>query len=438
MGIESTHPHYEKFKAQWQRCRDTYEGEDAVKFRKESYLPKLGKQDDTQYTAYLTRATYYNSMHRTVKGLVGAVLRLEPIIEAPTIMENLFKDITNTGVSLNDFIEGVLTEQLLMGRQGVLIDHDGERPYLTGYTTEQLTNWLDGRIVLAETYRNSNPNDKYESTYETQYRELVIENNRFIVYIWREVEGKWVIVDEITPVNKGITFDEIPFVAVSQDGSNLVPETPPLLSLADMNLSHFRTSADLEHGRHFTALPTPYVTGVDEDSELTIGSGTAWILPDVQSKAGYLEFTGQGLKALEVAMEEKRSMMAALGAQLLEGQKNGVEAAETVRLRQNAEASTLVSAVKSVETAVQQALTKMAEWMGVTDSITVELNTDFVDAKLPAIEMTALMQAWQSGGISHETFLWNLQRGEVLPPEMTIEDERDRIDGQLGIIESGE
>ena len=40
------------------------------------------------------------------------------------------------------------------------------------------------------------------------------------------------------------------------------------------------------------------------------------------------------------------------------------------------------------------------------------------------------MSAWQSGGISHETFLHNMKKGEILPNEISIEDERDRIDLQ--------
>jgi len=159
------------------------------------------------------------------------------------------------------------------------------------------------------------------------------------------------------------------------------------------------------------------------------------VLPNEQSKVGYLEFSGQGLKALEVAMDEKRSMMASLGAQLLQAQKSGVEATDTVRLRQNAEASTLVSTVKSVEQAIQTALQVMAEWEGITGDISLKLNTDFVDTKINAQDMTSLMGAWQSGAISHETFLYNMKRGEILAPDVSIEDERDRIDVQAGDLE---
>jgi len=127
--------------------------------------------------------------------------------------------------------------------------------------------------------------------------------------------------------------------------------------------------------------------------------------------------------------------MASLGAQLLQSQKSGVEASDTVRLRQNAEASTLVSTVKTVERAIESALQVMAEWDGITGDISVKLNTDFVDTKINAQDMTSLMGAWQSGAISHETFLFNMRRGEILDPNTSIEDERDRINVQAGEFE---
>ena len=435
MGIESKHSYYEQASNQWSRIRDSFDGSDAIKSKGVDYLPKLSGQTSEQYNAYKLRAVYYNGIERTVKGLVGAVMRVDPIIDVPPKVEEWLQDITGTGISLNDFISHMLSEQLLTGRQGVLIDRNEVRPYLTGYTTEQITNWLDDTIVLQETYRKTDPKDPYKSEYDIQYRELAIKDGVFVVSIWRKDKGGWKIVDELYPTMRGDGLEGIPFVSISGDGFNLEPSMSSLLSLADMGLSLYRTSADLEHGRHFTALPTPYVTGIDVDSELTIGSGTAWILPDSSSKAGYLEFSGQGLKALEVAMDEKRSMMASLGAQLLQSQKSGVEASDTVRLRQNAEASTLISTVKTVERAIQSALQVMAEWEGITGDISIKLNTDFVDTKINAQDMTSLMGAWQSGAISHDTFLFNMKRGEILDPETSIEDEKDRIEVQAGEFE---
>lgn len=430
MGIDSTHPLYDDSKEKWTRVRDSYLGSDAIKSKGEIYLPKLSSQEKGEYDAYVMRSMYVNAIKNTVQGLVGAVMRINPVINAPDRIMELAQDITGTGVSLNDFISNMLSEQLLMGRQGVMIDRTTERAYLSGYTTEQMTNWMEDVIVLKETYLQQDLNDNYSQSYEVQYRELLIdEDGNFLVRLWKDNEG-WSISQEIYPTKVGQPLDMIPFVAISGNELNMNPTQPPLMSLVDTNLSMYRTSADLEHGRHFTALPTPYVTGIDGDSELRIGSGSAWILPDSSSKAGYLEFTGQGLQALEKAVEEKRSIMAGLGASLLQTQKNGVESAESLRLRQNSEASVLVGAVLSVQEGISKALSIMAEWEGVSGDIEVALNTDFVDTKILPEELTALMGAWQSGAISHETFLHNMKKGEILPVEVTVEDEKDRIDLQ--------
>ena len=125
-------------------------------------------------------------------------------------------------------------------------------------------------------------------------------------------------------------------------------------------------------------------------------------------------------------------MMASLGAQLLEGQKNGVEATETVKLRQNSEASVLMRAVKTVEEGLNKSLAIMSEWSG-TPEMRVRLNTDFADSVIGSQEMVSLMGLWQSGAISHESLLYNMKRGEILPPDVSVEEERDRIDVQTGL-----
>ncbi len=428
--IDSKHPDYIARESQWQRCRDTFEGDDKVKERGTIYLPKLKKQSEEDYKSYRQRADFFDAVSRTVQGLTGAVMRTDPVIEGD--IENA-GDITATGISLNSFITYALTERLLMGRLGILVDHNGERAYLAGYNTEQNINWLDDRVILSEKVVESATDDIYKQSQIQQYRELVLEDGRYLVNIWREKGKGWEVVDTIEPTKQGSRLDFIPYVSISVDGANFSPEKPPILGLANMNLSHYRTSADLEHGRHYTALPTPWVTGLNE-GELYIGSQVAWILPE-GSQAGYLEFTGQGLQALEKASEDKRGMMAALGAQLLQSHKNGVEAEGTQKLRHNAEASVLVTVVKDVEDGVNAALEMMAEWEGKAPA-TIKLNTDFSDIGISNDDLTALMQAWQSGGISHDTFLWNLQKGEVLPEGRTIEEEKDLVDMQLGNLDA--
>lgn len=433
MPINSTHPQYDKRAGQWKRCRDVYEGTDAVKNAGEAYLPKLSGQKDEEYKAYQKRAQFFEATTRTIEGYVGAVMRIDPVVNGD-MPEAWATDITNTGINLKDFIATRIVEQLLMGRQGILVDRNEQRPYLTGYTTEAMTNWSSAYVVLKESVTVPKDGDKYDLETIEQYREITKSENGTVVHnIYRKSKEteEWALVDTIEPTKRGNGIKSDLFIPLTLDGQNFNPEKPPLLGLVDVNLSHYMTSADLEHGRHFVALPTPVIiTGASFEGDLHIGSGKALVLPE-DSDAKYLEFSGQGLKALETGSQEKREQMAALGAQVIQGQKNQAEAAETVRLKQNSETSILTRAVQTVENAMNKALAMMAEWEGVTVP-TVKINTDYIDSKLTPQEMTALMGAWQGGAISLETLLWNLQRGEVINPDTDLNSEIDRINLESG------
>jgi hypothetical protein len=59
-----------------------------------------------------------------------------------------------------------------------------------------------------------------------------------------------------------------------------------------------------------------------------------------------------------------------------------------------------------------------------------KLNRDFDFEGLSAGDLTALVSAWQSGGISRDTLLHNLRVRELLPPGRTEEEERRLIEGE--------
>jgi hypothetical protein len=143
-----------------------------------------------------------------------------------------------------------------------------------------------------------------------------------------------------------------------------------------------------------------------------------------------MEFTGQGLSAVRQALKDYELQMAVLGGRLLEEQKRQTEAADSFMARASGDYSTLSSLASSTENALERIYWWFAVWKGneaKAEKLTVRLNRDFVSVRLSAQELTALIQALQSSSISLETFLYNLQAGEILPPDRTIEDEKDLI-----------
>ena len=83
MPVNSTHPDYDANIVAWQRARDVFAGEDAVKSAAEKYLPRLDCQDDNEYLAYKNRASFFNASARTADGFVGLIFRRDPTFKLP-------------------------------------------------------------------------------------------------------------------------------------------------------------------------------------------------------------------------------------------------------------------------------------------------------------------------------------------------------------------
>jgi hypothetical protein len=175
------------------------------------------------------------------------------------------------------------------------------------------------------------------------------------------------------------------------------------------------------------------VVGLSEQQDLVIGSSTAWVISGVNAsevEIGMLEFTGQGLKALETAMNEKESQMARLGARLLEDQKQAVESFETHKIKSAGEQSILAAVANGVSEGMNEALEWMTVWDATLGEMTMILNTDYVKAVMEPTMLTALVGALQGGRISFKTFFFNLQQRGMYPDDHTEETELDLIESE--------
>lgn len=426
MPIETRHPVYKNLELEWVRCRDAYNGQSAVKDKGSDYLPVLKGQTQAEYDAYKMRALFYSITSKSVGALVGMALSKPPEIKAPDKLKSYFED--HSGTEFFEIFSSAVAETLLMGRFGVLIDRpiSGGRPFLRVYATENITNWEyddEGNlvmVVLLESFTEGVEDDRFDTTISHRYRCLELINGQLSISV-HKLDGPksktYVASDSFTITNTGKVMDSIPFFCVSPLGLGLEPVKPPMLDIVDINMSHYRTSADLEHGRHFTGLPTPYVIGAESQVEMRIGSTTAWIIPDVNAKVGFLEFTGQGLASLEKALAEKQSQLASLSSRLIDNSSRGSEAAETVKLRYLSETASLRSIVRAVEALLNRVYDTVAVMEGQSEaSVSITLNKDFLDERMSAALLKAWVEAFLSGGVSKEMLLNALKRGDALPP----------------------
>jgi hypothetical protein len=394
-----------------------------------------------------------------VTGLVGAIMRKPAQVDFPGNVEDkrnpVLDDLGGAGEPLEALEKTALEQVVGRGRVGLLVDVNGDDPkalpYVTTYTAANIISWQErviaGRkqpvkVVLMETVEVTDPDDPHEVVCEERYRLLQLDDaRRYTVEIWKKVKEEatptmeakevWVQVgDTIEPAFRGGRKpDFIPFTFINPSSTTAACEKPPLLDLVNVNLSHYRNSADLEHGLHFTALPTAYMTGWDGDAnELRIGSSRAWATTNPGATAGYLEFTGAGLSSIESQMDKKVNLMAVLGARLLEEQKKEAEAAETVKLRHAGSNSVLANIAMTVSEGLTRVLGWVAKWMGLPDDkVQLKLSTDYEVGGVDPTLLTAMMGAFQSGAISWLVWSHFLERHDVYPEGHTPEEEANQI-----------
>ncbi len=469
MSVDVQHRLHVEFLERWTRCRDTFEGTDAVKGAKEKYLPALdshkAEANDTEYKKYLMRALFFNAMGRTVEGLSGFIFQKSPIVDVPAGIKKDLEDITKTGVDINTFALWAGRELLTTGRFGILVDlladdpdspsEEQKRPYISGYVAEDIINWRTERrgddpsvlthVVLREYAEEPNPKDAFEMLEIEQFRVLELTEEGYSQTVFRKVPNTddfIISTPTMFPERLGEKLDFIPFICLGPTELSCNVSKPPLIDMVDVNLSHYRTMADLEHGRHFTALPTPYVSGSREsDTPLFMGSAVAWDL-ETGGSAGMVEFSGAGLAALVIAEQDKRKMMAVLGARLLEEAPNSPETATAFIGRHSGEGATLRTMCFVLGKALTQVVQIMAWWVSNADfpkdvKASVELNKEFMMVKMNSQEVQAQLQLLQAEAISYATFYNNITLGGWTRPGVDVEEERNEIEKEGGNLNPG-
>ena len=436
MPINTTHIEYRNYQARVDQVRDCFEGSERVKSKGVDYLPKLDGQSETQYQAYKTRGYFLPAIKPAATALTGAIMRREVVTDnAPDV------DYGGESRTIDELASLSCIELLIAGRGGYLVEHNGITPSIRFYNRESIINWSSQFIVLQQSYEVIDEKDPYIVSFQIEYLELTIIDGVYTQRVWRQRANskKFEIYKEVTPTKRGDSLLEIPFVFFNTFTVDERSTAPVLLEMSDINLDHYRLATDERHGLHNTALPTMFLFGDIRDSEnkpvaLTVGPGSANHIPNDEARAELLEFTGAGLGSIAATMDKDVEQMANLGAKMFQNSAEGVRAAETARIEQSGESATLSTIANSVESALTIALKIAAMWQGASDDVTVKLNRDFLDTSLAAQDLTALLQAYMGGAISLDTFLYNLKKGEKLPKDRTVEEEKGMIENrELGL-----
>lgn len=445
---------YTNWRDIWRSIRHAMIGEIEVKKWGKFYLPMPEGMDDGQYAAYLDRAVFYNMVYRTVTGLTGAIFRRDPrLISAGPKLKKLVKRVSKDGLSLDIFAKVVAQDMLSVGRFGVLADKANSddplvQPYLAGYTCENILDWttqeIDGRdeydyILLREFITDRRmvifegdspqPNPSYGQLFNA-YRVLRL--------LWNDFDNRWEYVQEFyardaadadmtevpivsKPLIFGVPMKRIPFRFFNATTNLGDIEKPPVLDILTLNMSHYKTYAQLEHGRFYTANPVYYVTGADEEDEYHIGPSVVWEIANGE-KAGLIEYSGSGLKSLENALCTKEDQVASLGGRLLGDSSSAGQSDNQVKLKDRNEQSLLLNVTTVLNANFTDLVQILAAWMNEENEDTeYRVNQDFLLDAAAAREFRAITMMYQAGIMPIEIIYEYFLKADVIPEYVDLE-----------------
>lgn len=460
MPVSTNNPQYELYSGVWEKTRDAVRGSVAVKDKRAKYLPVPDADtnaqgvDSVRYKQYIKRAVFTNYTGRTKNALVGAAFRKNPIVELPEGLEYLVDDATGDGLSLEQMAKDELSNLLETGRSLLLVDYpqadenisaeDVERLDLRAsiipYAAEAVINWktevIAGRrlltlVVIAEPYLDASDEFTHES--KTQYRVLRLGDEGYSQQIYRDEEPYG---EEFFPRKAdGSTWDFIPVTFVGSKNNDSTVDDAPLSDIADVNIAHYRNSADYEESCFITGQPTLFITHSLSQEQweaynpegIKIGSRAGHVLGETGG-ASLLQADPNNL--VMEAMRAKEQQMVAIGARIITD-RGGNETAEGARIRFASENSVLGDIVGNLSEAIHTCIYWCGDFMGVpADDCVFEINREFYDKSVDPQMIMSLVTLLDRQIVSNQDIFDRLKAGGLIDANRTLEDVQDEV-GEL-------
>lgn len=463
MPASTKNPTYQMYYDTWQQTRDAVKGSVAIKEKRARYLPvpdgETGSEGATnlryaneehkgtgtlRYRNYIKRAVYTNFTGRTKNALVGAVFRKDPTIVVPAGLEYLIDDATGDGLSLNQLAKDELSNLLEVGRAGFLVDYpqadDGLsaedvdlldlRASIVPYTAEQVINWkLDaygGRklltlVVLEEDYPDDD--DEFGHEKKKQQRILRLSDEGYSQQIYRD---EMPYTGQFFPTKAdGSRWMEIPFIFCGSKNNDASIDDAPLADIAEVNLAHYRNSADYEESCFITGQPTLFITtslSAEQFAEMNpngikLGSRAGHVLGETGS-ANLVQ--AQANNIVREAMNSKLAEMVAIGARIVTDRGQN-ETAEGARIRFASENSVLGDVVNNLSEALYKCIEWVAEFMGVTGETEFYLNTEFYDKSVDPQLIMSMVTLLDREIIGEADIFDRLKSAGLIEPDRTLD-----------------
>ena len=425
-------------------------GVEAMRAAGEKYLPKEERETDTDYDDRKSRSWLLPSLDKAVENVADQIFAKEVQLDedVPDVIADLEVNITNDGRNLNTFAREVCEDGVEAGVSFIFVDCPRKpdemtvaeqqamnfRPYMTlvkaedvlGWKTETVNNITElAQVRILETVTEDDPEDRFKQEHISQVRVLTREEGRVTVELWRQSDKSgWQLHDEFV-----VDIPEITLVPFYTNRTGFMTGLPPLENLADLNIAHWQSASDQRNILHTARVPLLFLKGMSADEIKSAANSALYSTAD-NADAKWVEHSGKAIEAGQNDLKHLEQSMAVLGLQLMMP-KPGTATA-TGEALDTAKANTpLAMIANSLKDSLETALGYMAQYMGLDEGGSVAVNTDFGVNLLGQADLQFLLNARNTGQISHATFIKECKRRNVLMDGIDAEDEQERLEDEI-------
>jgi len=435
----------------WQTMAAVTNGTAYIRNLSGTYLPQEPREDDDAYRTRVNRSVLSPYTLRLIENAAGLVLRRPITIDGSRYWQDFANNVDGLGSSVNEYARQVLVSALTYGHSGILVDFpphsgartlaqelaEGRRPYFVTYEAPQIYGWRQAGTLPSAPLTQLRLHE-WAVLPRGEFAEDVEEQIR-VIY-----PGKYATYNREGLVNSGrISLNRIPFVPVYTNRTGMLTSAPPLLDIANLNITHYQRQADLIHALHIAAMPILVLEGWDDMDSAGVGVNYALAMQP-GNKAYYVNADSTSFAAQTTEIDSLASQMSSLGVTKLLGQKFVAESADAKRIDQAQANSVMAITSMELESALQQAFDMAAEYVG-RPAPKVHLDRDFDFYRLLGQDVAVIGDLNERGAITDKTFLQILKSGEILPDTIDIDEElreteelrKKRQEEQLGTLDSG-
>ena len=452
--LYAKHPTYLLAEAEgrWGLIASLLGGTQAMQARASEYLPKFSAEDTEDWTARVNGAVLYAGFEDAIDTLTSL-----PFSEKVGLPENTpprLKLISNDAdyeeQDLTSYADEVMRYSIAFGVSYILVDspavapgtvadaeESGIHPYFIHVKAQELVDWeiekdpKSGRKILSKIKIHTIDTQSIDGVAQAVDKITIWTRTEYEVYTRKQGESS----DEGWSRTAGENrLGYIPLVPYYTNKVAFMRAKPPMLKVAELNLTHFQSNADQRAIIHVARVPFLFARGLSEEQaegnktgqSPAIVIGPYKIVKATRGDADlkFVEHSGRSIGAGERDLQRLEQQMHYLGlVPMLDGPS--YRSAREVDVGDQRDMSNLRSWVRGLRSALNRAFKIAADWAGVKlpADFSVTIYENFGIPLRSQEDVNVILQLLEKKNLQLSTALKELKRRRFLSDDVKESEE---------------